>query len=351
MLAELVHHVIGVDPDRDWITVAVVDAHTTGLTAQSRFPANAAGYTEAVEFADVHSVDTERAWSIEGTGSYGRGLTVTLTHRGEWVIEFDRPTRLTKDGAKSDHLDAVRAAREVLGRDRLSAPRAHDGIREALRVHTVTRAAAVRARTGAINELKAMIVAADETLRAPLRGLGTDQQIARCARFRDRASNDNVARRCTRLALRALARRIEQLNAEIADHDTEMKTLLRQAAPQLLAERGVGHVTAAQFYVAWSHPRRCRSEAAFARLAGTSPVEATSGQNQTRHRLNRGGDRQLNCALHQVAVTKRRCDPATKAYIARRTSQGLSDRAAIRCLKRYIARRVWRLLEHPPITP
>jgi len=351
MLAELVHHVIGVDPDRDWITLAVVDAHTTGICAHGRFPATARGYADAVEFVDDYSIETERAWAIEGTASYGRGLTVALSRRGEWVIEFDRPTRLTKDGAKSDHLDAVRAAREALGRDRLSAPRAHDGAREAIRVHVVTRAAAVRARTGAINELKAMIVAADESLRAQLRGLRTGDQVARCLRLRDcGAEDDNVERRCTRLALRALARRIDHLNNEITDHDRELKTLLRQAAPQLLAERGVGHVTAAQFYVAWSHPGRCRSEAAFARLAGTSPIEATSGQNQTRHRLNRGGDRQLNCALHQVAVTKRRCDPATKAYIARRTSEGVSERCATRCIKRFLARRIWRLLEHPPIT-
>jgi transposase len=259
---------------------------------------------------------------------------------------------LTKDGAKSDHLDAVRAAREALGRDRLNIPRTHNGAREAIRVHVVTRAAAVRARTGAINELKAIIVAADESLRGQLRGLRTVAQVERCSRFRDSGvNNDNVEHRCTRLTLRALARRIDHLNDEIADHDRELKTLLRQAAPQLLAERGIGHVTAAQFYVAWSHPGRCHSEAAFARLAGTSPIEATSGQNQTRHRLNRGGDRQLNCALHQVALTKRRCDPATKAYIARRVSEGVSERGATRCVKRYLARRIWRLLEHPPITP
>ena len=112
--------------------------------------------------------------------------------------------------------------------------------------------------------------------------------------------------------MRALARRIEHLDAEVDDHDRALKHLLDEAAPQLLAERGIGYVTAAEFYIAWSHPGRCHSEAAFARLGGTSPVEATSGQNQTRHRLNRGGDRQLNRALYHVAITKQRCDPATK---------------------------------------
>ena len=146
-------------------------------------------------------------------------------------------------------------------------------------------------------------------------------------------------------ALRALARRIEHLDAEVDDHDRALKALLDQAAPQLLAERGIGYVTAAEFYIAWSHPGRCHSEAAFARLGGTSPVAATSGLNQTRHRLNRGGDRQLNRALYLVAITKQRCDPATKTYMARRTAEGKTDREVTRCIKRFIARRVWRLLE------
>ena len=349
MLAELVDHVIGVDPDRDWITLVVIDAHTTGVIAEAKFPTTSDGYRDAVDMVDAHSSETERAWAIEGSASYGRGLAATLHHRGEWVIEFGHPTRKTKDGAKSDPLDAIRAAREVLGQNRLAVPRAHDGMREAIRVHAVTRAAAVRARTAAINELKAMIVTADESIRSPLRGLRTVDQVAACARFRDR-TNVPVDQRCTRTALRALARRIEHLDAEVDQHDRALKALLDQAAPQLLAERGIGYVTAAEFYIAWSHPGRCHSEAAFARLGGTSPVAATSGLNQTRHRLNRGGDRQLNRALYLVAITKQRCDPATKTYMARRTAEGKTDREVTRCIKRFIARRVWRLLEHPPIT-
>ena len=148
----------------------------------------------------------------------------------------------------------------------------------------------------------------------------------------------------------ALARRIEHLDGEVADHDRALKRLLDEAAPQLIAERGIGYVTAAAFYLAWSHPGRCRNEAAYARLSGSAPIEATSGQSQNRHRLNRGGDRQLNRALYFVAVTRQRCCPTTKAYIARRTSEGMTEREAIRCIKRFIARQVWRLLEHPPIT-
>ena len=275
---------------------------------------------------------------------------MTLQHRGEWVIEFDRAERkAAKDGAKSDALDAIRAGREALGRTRLAEPRAHSGMREAIRVHTVTRAAAVRARTAAINELKALVVTADESLRHELRGLRTERLIERCARFRDVAGRD-LDRRCTRAAMRALARRIEHLDGEVADHDRALKRLLDEAAPQLIAERGIGYVTAAAFYLAWSHPGRCRNEAAYARLSGSAPIEATSGQSQNRHRLNRGGDRQLNRALYFVAVTRQRCCPTTKAYIARRTSEGMTEREAIRCIKRFIARQVWRLLEHPPIT-
>jgi transposase len=349
MLAELVHHVVGVDPDRDWITLAVLDARSAGVVAEGRFAATGDGYDEAVVFVDDRSVDSERAWVIEGSAGYGRGLAVALGRRGEWVIEFDRPTRKTKDGAKSDELDAIRAAREMLGRKRLSVPRAHDGVREAIRVHAVTRAGAVRVRTGAINELKAMIVTADEAMRAELRGLRTSGQVTACAKLRDRPRSA-VHERCTRTVMRSLAQRIQLLDVEVGTHDRALRELLDQTAPQLIAERGIGYITAAAFYLAWSHPGRCHSEAAFARLGGTSPVPATSGQNQTRHRLNRGGDRQLNRALYHVAITKQRCDPATKAYIARRVAEGKTEREAIRCIKRFLARRVWRLLEHSNIT-
>jgi len=182
-------------------------------------------------------------------------------------------------------------------------------------------------------------------VRAQLRGLRTTHQVEACAKFRDRPCA-SVHERATRSAMRSLAQQIRLLDTEINDHDQALKQLLNQAAPQLLAERGFGHVTAAQCYIAWSHHGRCQSEAAFARLSGTSPVPATSGQNQTRHRLNRGGDRHLNWALHMVAVTKQRCDPNTKAYIARRVAEGKTEREAVRCVKRFLARRVWRLLEH-----
>ena len=148
--------------------------------------------------------------------------------------------------------------------------------------------------------------------------------------------------------MRALAQRITHLNDEIAEHDQVMVELLDEVAPQLLDEVGIGPVTATTFVLGWSHHGRCRNEAAFARLAGAAPLPATSGQNQNRHRLNYGGDRRINSALYMVAVTRLRQDPATRAYMERRLAEGKTKREVIRCLKRYIARRVWRLLEHAP---
>ena len=352
MLAEMVDHVIGIDPDRDWVTAAVLEASTARVLATGRFGANSAGYRQVVAWADEYSTATERAWAIEGTASYGRGVTAALARCGEWVIEFDRATQKpAKDGSKTDELDAIRAARETLGRTKLASPRTHRGFREALRVHAVARDSAVQARTAAINELKAFVVTADESLRSELRGLRTAGLVKRCARFRQ-STNRTVEAACTRAVMRAVARRIIHLNDEIAIHTKALTALVDQAAPQLVAEVGIGPVTAAGFYIAWSHPGRCRNEAAYARLGGTAPIEVTSGQTQDRHRLSRRGDRQLNKALHQVAVTRLRCHPPTQAYKQRRTAEGKTDREIRRCIKRYIARRVSRLLEHqtPPQT-
>jgi transposase len=349
MLAELVDHVIGVDPDRDWITAAIIDARTTGVVATERFSANSAGYDEAISWAEAFTVAGERAWSVEGTASYGRGLTAALGRAGEWVIEFDRPReKASKGGAKTDELDAVRAARETLGRDRLHVPRAHDGHREALRVHTVTRAGVVRARTAAINELKALVLTAPDDLRSDLRHLSSKALVKRCAGFRDTPQRP-VAERCARNTMHSIARRIGFLTDEITVHDAAMKQLIDEAAPQLVAEPGIGYVTAAMLYVAWSHAGRCRNEAAYARLAGVAPLPATSGQSQNRDRLNRGGDRQLNNALYVVAIARTNYHQPTRDYRDKRRSEGKTDREIRRCLKRYIARRVWRLLEHPPV--
>ena len=347
MLADIVDHVIGIDPDRDRITASLVEASTGGELATEAFETTRGGYERLVAWADRHTSRESRAWAVEGSGSYGSGACAHLSAAREQVIEFSHPrTAATSDGAKTDALDARRAAREVLGRQDLAVPRAR-GRREALRALETTRRGAQTARTAAINELKALIVSAPVDLRDQLRGLTTAAQVAKCAAFRlPAAPLDELT--ATKQALRSLAPRIKTLTAEAADLQTSIRGLVEAVAPHLLDQPGVGPVTAAQIYIAWSHPGRCRNEAAFARLAGVAPLEASSGQN-TRHRLNRRGDRQLNRALHTIAVTRSRYCPHTQAYIAKRTAEGKTPREAQRCLKRYIARQIYRLLQHPKI--
>ena len=345
MLTEVVDHVIGIDPDRDRITAAVIDSKTTGVIDHREFRADPAGYRALIEWADEHTDAEGRVWSIEGVGSYGAGAAEALGVVGEWVLEFDRPaTQAARDGAKSDYLDAVRAAREVLGREKLAQPRSR-GTREAMRVLLVVRNGAQRSRVAAINQLKALLVTAPGELREELRHLPRGRLIKRCAGFRP-TGVDEVA--VTKTAMRAIARRIQALQSEIDVVDADLGRLVTAVAPQLLDEFGIGPVCAAQTYVSWSHRGRCRNEAAFARLAGVAPREANSGQTQDRHRLNRGGDRALNRALNTVIVVRLRHDPDTRAYIERSTARGKTKREAVRCLKRYLARRLYRLLENPP---
>jgi transposase len=239
-------------------------------------------------------------------------------------------------------LDAVRAAREALGQDRLAIPRRR-GEREALRVLLTTRRCATLARVAAIGQLKALIVAAPEELRDELRGASTAAQIERCASLRARPAR-SLEHQVTVRALGTTAARIQFLQAEADQLQAELTTLVGAVAPWLLEVPGVGPLSAAQILVSWSHPGRFRSEAAFAALAGTNPIPASSGQ-MTRYRLNRGGDRQLNRALHTILLVRLRIDPDTRAYVARRTAEGKSRRDAKRCLRRIIARQLFRLLE------
>ena len=348
-LAELVDHVIGVDPDRDRITAAVVCAKTQGELASRTFATTARGYGQALRWAKEHTSDGRRAWAIESTGSYGAGLAASLGEKSEFVIEFDHPsTRAAKDGAKSDPLDAARAARETLGRKTWSTPRSR-GSREGLRTLIVARDSAKLARVAAINVLKALVVTAPVDVREDLRGLSLMQLVARCQRLRPDTATD-AERAATKLALRSTANRVRQLTDECRDLEKAMLPLVRSMAPALLEEPGVGVLVAAQILISWSHPGRCRDEAAFARLGGVAPLEATSGQTQTRHRLSRGGDRQLNRALHTAVLTRVKHHPPTKAYLARRIAEGKTKREAMRCLKRYYARHLFRLLEATPMT-
>jgi len=344
MLADTVELVIGVDTHKDTHTAAVVAAATGALVEQVTVPATPAGYQQLRRLADRQ--DGRRVWAIEGTGGYGAGLTRFLQANAEQVVELDRPKRAARrHGAKSDPLDATRAAREALGRDQLAQPRAA-GHRAALSVRLAARRSAVQAATDAQRQLHALVVAAPDPLRERLRSLTTARLVATCGRLRQQAAWD-VETAATATSLRALARRIQLLNAEIVEHTRAISALVRAWRPELLTRCGVGPIVAAIVLCAWSHPGRCGSDAAFAMLGGAAPIPASSGQT-VRVRLNRSGDRQLNQALHLIVLTRLRYDPATRAYAQRRRAQGKTNREIRRCLVRYVARQLYRLLEANP---
>lgn len=345
MLADQVDLVIGVDTHKHTHTAAVVVAATGRVVGEATVHANPHGYAELVRLADRHG--DRRAWAIEGTGSYGSGLTRHLAGRGERVIELDRPWRARRrDGAKNDGLDAIRAAREALDRDKLASPRAR-GERAALAVLLVARRSAVKASTDAQRQLQDLVITAPEALAGRLRGLRGAELLVRAAQLRidHRLDPETLA---TATVLRRLARRVIELNAEAREHKAAIAGIVQALRPDLLALPGVGPIVAATVLCAWSHPGRCRSEAAFAKLGGVAPLEASSGQI-VRHRLSRYGDRQLNRALHTVVLARSRCDEATRSYIERRRAEGKSDREIKRCLKRYVARQLYRQLEGAPI--
>jgi transposase len=344
MLADTVELVIGVDTHKHTHTAAVLGAATGQTQAVLTVPAIPDGYQQLLELAGQYH--GQRVWAIEGTGCYGAGLTRFLAAHAEQVVELDRPKRAgRRHGAKSDPLDAVRAAREVLSREQLAQPRA-TGPRAALSVRLAARRSAVQAAGDAQRQLHALVIAAPEALRGRLQGCATRQLVAACARLRVHTDWD-VETATTAATLRSLARRIRELTSEAADHRQAILELVRAWRPDLLTRTGVGPIVAATVLCAWSHPGRCRSDAAFAMLGGAAPIPASSGQT-VRVRLNRSGDRQLNQALYTVALTRLRTDPATRAYATRRRAQGKTNREIKRCLIRYIARQLYRLLEAKP---
>lgn len=341
MLADQVDAVIGVDTHKRTHTAAVVTP-IGGLLDHATVPTDASGARRVLAFAREQAPG-RRVWAVEGTGSYGAGLTTFLLEQGEWVVEIDRPKRpARRNGAKSDQLDALRAAREALSRDHLTQPRRR-GDREAIRVLLCTREGAILSRTRAILLLHGLVVNAPEGIRDRLRRLGTDALVARCARLRT-GSARSTEHQATITALRSAGRRALALEAEAAELEGALGLIVARCAPELLAERGVGVMSAARILNAWSHVGRIRSEAAFAMLAGASPIPASSGET-VRHRLNRSGDRQLNRALHTIVLSRLQHDAETRAYAARRRTEGRTDREIKRCLKRFVARRRSRLLE------
>jgi len=347
MLADGLDYVIGVDSHRDRHALAVVGAAAGAQVLAAEVGADAPGYREALALAQVQAAG-RRVWAIEGTGCYGRGLARFLLAQGEVVLEVERPRREGRGGRlKSDALDALRAARLVVGEQPLAKPR-RGGAREALRCLLVTRESAINARRVALNQLRGLLVTCPEPLRGELRQLTRARLLARCRRFRLQKQREPELAG-TLLALRLLAVRIEALALEERTLRREILARVEALAPTLLEKPGVGPISAAQLLVSWSHRGRVKSESAFARLAGAAPIPASSGR-VSRYRLDRGGDRKLNRALHQIVLSRRRYDPATATYIQRRLHEGKSEREAIRSLKRYLARQLFRELERTAIT-
>ncbi len=290
---------------------------------------------------------------VEGTGSYGAGLTRSLRMAGVRVVEVNRPNRaMRRRRGKSDAVDAEAAALAVLGGEAVTVPKDSDGPVEAIRVLKGTKDSTVKARVQAVNRLKNLLVNAPAHIREPLEGLSLARLVAQCKTLAP-ATIGTVAASVTQ-ALARLARRIQYLDAEAKDTLQQMTALLHRTAPALLQISGIGPDSVASLLIAaGDNPQRLHSEAAFVALYGTSPVEASSGKT-SRRRLNRGGNRQANAALFRTVLSRLRWDAATQAYMCRRTTEGLSKREIIRCLKRYLARTIYKIIRTAlaqPATP
>src|SRR5262249_2820410 len=295
---------IGVDTHKDVHVAVALDALGAQLDSRE-VAATAAGYRSLLCWAQELGVP---AFAIEGRGSYGAGLARFLAGAGVDVFECERPRRAERRRGKSDLIDAALAARRLLSGERLSLPRG-GGRREELRLLLLERRGAMQARNAALNQLSAVLGTAPDPVRARLRALSRDPLPRAAGRLRPSAEVANGV-------VRRLGRRVERLSTEVAESERALAELVAELAPSLLEECGVGPVCAAQLLVSSGAPGRMRSEASFAALAGTSPVEASSGR-QRRHRLNRGGDRQLNWALHVVALQRVRHHEQTRGYYER----------------------------------
>jgi transposase len=329
---------IGVDTHKDVHVAVAFDA--LGARLDSREIATTpAGYRSLLSWAQELGVP---AFAVEGAGSYGAGLVRFLERAGVSVYECERPRHQERRRGKSDLIDAALAARRLIGGKGLSIPRG-GGRREDLRLLLLERRSAMQARTAALNQLSALLVTAPDHVRERLGGLSGERLAQAAARLRSRPD-------VTSGVLRRLGRRVERLTKEAAEAERALDQLLAEVAPDLLEESGVGPVCGAQLLVSSGDPSRMTSEASFAALAGTSPVDASSGK-QRRHRLNRGRDRQLNWALHVVALQRIRHHPETSAYYQRLLAAGKSTKEARRCVKRALARHFYHRLRETPRLP
>jgi transposase len=328
---------VGVDTHRDAHVAVALDQQGRRL-GHASVPTTARGYSDLLAWAQ--SFGEVVAFGVEGTGCYGAGVARFLLGEGQLVIEVIRPDRQTRRRrGKSDLIDAEAAARSVQSGEATGLAKTGDDRVEMIRVLRIARTTAVKARTQAVNALRAVVVSAPPALRDQLRGLSADTLVDVAARLRPGAEQTTLA--ATKEAMRSLAQRYKALDVECARLDAQLTDLVTGAAPCLLNRFCVGVDTAGALLVAaGDNPERLRSEAAFSMLCGSSPREASSGQT-TRHRLNRGGNRQANAALYRIVLVRMRHHVPTRAYVERRTKEGMSKLEIIRCLKRYVAREVY----------
>jgi transposase len=335
----------GVDTHLDVHVVAALD-ELGALVGVESFPTTPAGYRAVLGWLGSHGEVV--VVGVEGTGSYGAGLARHLQRQGVAVVEVDRPNRQRRRRqGKSDPHDAVTAARAAQAGDALGVAKLRDGNVEAIRVLRVARGGAKRDRTRAINQMRSLVSTAPDDLRQQLRGLTIPKLVRRAAAFRPGGRSDVGS--ATRLGLRTLARRVLELDSEVAALDEVLGPLVAATAPELVAQVGVGTDTAGALLVAaGENTSRLRNERSFARLCGAAPLDASSGK-QHRHRLSRAGDRQANSALWRIVISRLSHDPHTRRYLQRRLAQGKTKTEAIGCLKRYVAREVYYRLPQEPL--
>lgn len=350
MASELaVPNYAGIDTHKDTNVVAVIDSIGRLITTAA-FATTSTGCDQLHEW--LVSNGPVSVVGIEGTGSYGAGIAALLTGRGLAVVEVNRPDRaLRRRHGKTDTIDAEAAARSALNGNAQGLPKSRDGIVESIRLHRLMLMTLRKSRTACINTLRAVLVTAPAAIRDELEALSPAVLFTRCARLRVDAGPSGDPAVAVKQTLRTLARHIQGLDIELARLRAGLTTLAESANPELMATRGIGVDSACALLVAaGDNPERMHSESAFASLCGASPIEASSGRT-VRHRLNRGGDRQANSALWRIAMIRLNTDPATQAYAQRRRGESKTDRDILRCLKRHIAREIYRVLTQPRPVP
>ena len=334
----------GVDTHKDLHVAPIVDGQDRFLASES-FPTTRQGYRRMLSW--MRSFGELQCVGVEATGTDGAGLLRHLQQAGIEVLEVTGPDRHDRrKRGKLDDFDAEAAAHAAFAGKRTVTPKTRDGMIEALRVLKACRKTAVQARRIALQMIGNTIVSAPDALRDTLRKMTRMKLIRTLAAWRPDMTGYREMEMAYRIALKSLARRYLELHDEIADLDAMIKPIVDDLAPDLVAQTSVGYCSAAQLLItAGDNPGQLKSEASFAALCGVSPVPASSGKTD-RPRLNRGGDRAANSALHIIAICRLRCDARTQHYVARRIADGMSKLEAIRCVKRYIAREVFALIRN-----